>query len=248
MRKIGTGAGIAALALLLAGCGDGGEGNLAATAAADNAPLEQIPAPGNGDWTEMVSRTEEGGWRVGNPDAPVHVVEYASYTCPACARFSQEGAPELMSEYVRSGQVSFELRSFVRSAPDAAVTLLLQCQPDGAFFRVSEQVFARQQELLGNIDEQEGRTIQSLPENQQIPALARAMELDTFMARRGMPEARFTECLDDREGLLALAERTQSAAEQYNIPGTPSFLINGELVEASQWDQLEPQIRGALGS
>lgn len=243
--KTGTAIGAIALALLLAGCGDG-EGNLTAAAANETVQLEQVPPPEGGSWTDVVARTQEGGLLVGNPDAPVKVVEFASYTCPACARFAEEGMPELINEYVASGQVAFELRSFVRAAPDAAMTLLLQCQPEEAALRISEQMFERQQELLGNIDEQEAQRLQSLPEDQQIPALARAMELDTFMARRGMPEARFEQCLSDQQALLQIAEQTQSAVEQYNVPGTPAFLINGELVDASQWDQLEPRLRAAL--
>lgn len=246
--KTGIALGATAFALLLAGCGDEGAngGNLTAAAANETVQLEQVPAPDGGSWTDVVARTEEGGLLVGNPDAPVKLVEFASYTCPACAQFARTGMPELMNEYVRSGQVAFELRSFVRSAPDAAMTLLLQCQPEGAALRTSEQMFERQQELLGSIDEEEAQRLQALPESQQIPALARAMDLDTFMARRGLPEARFEECLSDQQALLQLAERTQSAVEQYNVPGTPAFLINGELVDASQWEQLEPRLRAAL--
>lgn len=239
-------AGAIALALLLSGCGRE-EGNLAAAAAGDNAPLEQIPAPNNGDWTEVVQQTEEGGYLMGNPDAPVKVVEYASMTCPHCRAFAMEGMPELKNEYVRSGQVAFEFRNFILNAPDAAASILARCQPPAAFFRVTDQLLEQQQEWSGNIDEAEAPRIQSLPPDQQLPALARAMELDTFFARRGMPATAFNQCIGNQQAAERLAQMNKVAGEEHGIQGTPSFLINGELAEgASDWATLEPRIRAAL--
>ena len=94
--------GAAALALFMAGCGDKGgdsSGN-------NSAPLTQIPAPNGGDWTETVAATPEGGFRMGNPEAPVKLVEYASITCPHCAEFAEQGTSALRDQYVKSGRVS----------------------------------------------------------------------------------------------------------------------------------------------
>lgn len=245
--KIRIGAGALAFALLVSGCGEG-ESDLQTAAAAETAPLEQVAPPAGQQWTDMIRRTEEGGVAVGNPDAPVTLVEYASFTCPHCARFAEEGTDEILNEYVASGQVQFEFRNLVSGPHDAAATLLARCQPDGAFFRIADQLFAQQQQWIGNLDEQEAQRIQAMPEDQMVPALARAMELDTFMARRGMPEARFEECLTDRERLLELAEQTRTASEEHNLLGTPSFLINGELVQATTWEELEPRLRAAIRS
>ena len=80
----------AALVLLLAGC-DGQSGNVSSTAAV---ALTPIPAPNGGDWAEVVEQTADG-FRMGNPNAPVKLVEYASPTCSHCAEFSEQGAPAL---------------------------------------------------------------------------------------------------------------------------------------------------------
>src|SRR5215212_5074116 len=92
----------AALALLLAGCGQssGGSGNAAA-------PIVAIPAPNGGDWTATVEQTADG-FRMGNPNAPVKLVEYASPTCSHCAEFSEEGTGPLKNVYVKTGRVSWE--------------------------------------------------------------------------------------------------------------------------------------------
>jgi protein-disulfide isomerase len=233
-----------ALGLLLAGCG-GGEGNATADTAA---PLQQIPAPNNGNWAEVASRTPEGGTRVGNPDAPVKLIEYGSLTCPACQAFAVAGTRPLLDTYVRSGQVSWEFRHLViHGGPDVVLAMLADCQPEGAFFSAIEQLYAQQQDILGSLDQEEQARLQSLPPEQQLAPLARAMDLDTFFARRGMPEARFNQCLSSLPAAQALTDQLSRAAGE-GISGTPTFLINGERQQASTWAALEQQLRAAIGN
>lgn len=244
--KIRIGASVAALALVLAGCGDGG-GDLNATAVDTSAPLTQIAAPNNGDWAETVSETPEGGIRMGNPDAPVKLVEYASMTCPACKAFSDSASETLRDTYIRSGQVSWEFRHFLLNPYDAAISVLVRCQPLPAYFRTVEQIFAQQQELLGAVDEQEAQRLNALPPDQVIAPLARAMDLDTFFARRGMPESRFSACLADPQNAQRLSEGTSRAMTQDQVQGTPTFFINGQRQDVSDWRSLEPRLRAAIG-
>jgi protein-disulfide isomerase len=243
------GASSLAFALLLAGCNDEGGNGAAAVAANGSAALPTVPAPNNGDWTEVVTQTPEGGFLMGNPNARVKVVEYASMTCPHCKAFSAEATERLRNYYVRSGQVSFEFRNFILNAPDAAASVLARCMAPAAFFRVTEQLFAAQDEWLAKIDDAEGQQIQALPQSQQIPALARAMELDAFFRQRGMTEARLNQCLADQQATERLAQMNQTATSQHGISGTPNFLINGERAPtATSWSTLEPLIRQRLGS
>lgn len=238
-------AGAAALAILLAGCGGGGESNQAA--ANGQAPqLEQIPAPNNGDWAEIVTRTEQGGFLMGNPDAPVKLVEYASLTCPHCRTFSEEATEALRNTYVRSGQVSWEFRNFILGGPDMALSILARCQAPTAFFRTVEQIYEQQQDIVGRIDEAEVQRISALPPEQQIAPIARAMELDTFFARRGMPEAQFNQCLGNPSAAQELTDLTNRAATVEQVQGTPTFFINGEKQDADGWSSLEPLLRSRL--
>jgi protein-disulfide isomerase len=235
-----------ALALILTGCGDGG-GDLNAAATNLSAPLTQIPAPDNGEWAQMVTQTEEGGFLLGNPDAPVKLVEYASLTCPHCATFSADATAPLRDTYLRSGQVSWEFRNFLLGAPDVALSVLARCQPPAAFFGTVEQIFERQREFLDNIDESEEARIAPLSPEQQVPPLARAMDLDTFFARRGMPEGRFGECLADSQSIQRLTDMTNRAATELQVQGTPTFFINGQKQDVSDWSALEPRLRAAIG-
>ena len=90
------------LALGASACGkaDAPEGGQAATAPASGSA--SAPAPATRDWTQTVVATEAGGFRMGNPDAPVKLLEFASFTCSQSQRFHLEGADALKSGLVRS--------------------------------------------------------------------------------------------------------------------------------------------------
>ena len=244
--KTVTGAGLAAAALLLSGCG--GEGGNGSANVNLQAPLEQVPAPNNGDWTQVTSQTPEGGFVMGNPNAPVKLIEFASMTCPHCMAFSEAASARLRDVYVRSGQVSFEFRNFVLNPLDAAASLVARCQGPSAFFRLTDQIFAEQETWSHNLSDEEQAQIAQLPEPEQVGGWIRAAELDTFFRQRGVTEARLNQCLGNRQELQRLATMRDQAAQQFQIPGTPAFVINGRLVpDVTTWEALEPVLRERIG-
>jgi protein-disulfide isomerase len=240
--------GAAALALALAGCG-GGSGNNATATGNAAAPLTQITAPNHGDWTQIVARTPEGGYRMGNPDAPVKLVEYGSITCPHCAHFSETSAP-LRERYVHSGQVSYEFRPFLIHPQDPAVFMLLECSAPSAFFLLSDQLFSTQEQWLGRIEtapQDQLQQLSSLPPQQQGPGLIRLMGLDQFFSQRGMPPARLASCLADNQALQQIGAVTQRASTQESVNQTPTFILNGTKLDESDWPGVEARIRTAMG-
>ena len=246
--SIGTAA--LALALLLTGCGESGNGGK--SAAGSNAPLEQIPPPQGGDWTQTVNQTDKGAFVMGNPNAPVKVVEYASYTCPACARFSEEGTPKLIDQYVKSGQVSLEFRNFVRDPADLAAALLARCGGPGPFFTLTDQLFAAQNEWLGRLQTAmtpaDQQAMQSMPPGQVATTVADKAGLIQFVRMRGIPEEKARTCLADQQATERMVAMTNEGVETHKVQGTPSFLINGELSGAgADWEKLEGEIRQAVG-
>src|SRR3546814_20493978 len=102
------------------------------------------PAPQAGDWTRTVTQTAAGSFVMGNPAAPVKLIEYLSYTCPHCAAFSAESAAVLRGRMVKSGKVSLELRNAVRDKLDLAAAALARCAGTQGFFAASDALFARQ--------------------------------------------------------------------------------------------------------
>ena len=238
----------AVLALAIAGCGgDAGGGN--ATAEKDF-KVEAIAAPNGGDWAQVVMETPDGGFLMGNPQAKVKVVEFGSMTCGHCATFSKEGEPQLIEKYVKSGQVSFEFRNFVRDPADIAASLLARCNGASAFFPLTDQLFAAQEDWLGKLQQmsaEQQAQLQTMDPAQTVPLMAQTAGLVDFVRVRGIPAAKAQSCVADAAQLKRLVDNTQKAATGYQIPGTPAFLINGNLVpESADWKTLEPAIQQAL--
>lgn len=241
--------GAAALALALAGCGGGAGNNVAATAN-NAAPLTQIPAPNHGDWAEIATMTDRGSYLLGNPNAPVKLVEYASITCPHCAEFTEAAATPLRERYVRSGQVSWEYRPYMIFPTDPGVFLLLHCLGPQPFFRASEQLYADQANWVGRVQalpQEQLQQLEGLAPAQKAAALVRAAGLDQFFRQRGLPEARINACLADDAALQQLQQISTRGNNEDNISGTPTFMINGDNVGTLSWPDLEARLRTAIG-
>ena len=111
-------------------------------------PIAKVAPPANKAWSEVVAKTPEGGTRMGNPDAPIKLVEYGSMTCSHCAQFSEQASAGLRDEFVSSGRVSYEFRNFVRDPIDLTVAMLARCGSPESFFPLTEQAFAYQPAMM----------------------------------------------------------------------------------------------------
>ena len=238
-----------AAALLVSSCSDKGNDN----AATSNGSVTPVAAPNGGDWTKTVTMTSEGGMLMGNPDAKVKLVEYGSLTCPHCAEFAEKGEPQLVDKYVKTGQVSYEFRNFVRDPLDITMSLIARC--GGAspqFFQLSNAMYADQKSVfdrLQSVPQQQLASLQSQPPVQQFQTYAKLAGLQEWAAQRGLPSAKTSACLGNQQEIEKLVQMNSDAVSQYNLPGTPTFLINGEVVpETAAWEKLEPKLKEALGS
>lgn len=248
--SISTGA--MALALLLSGCGDeSGKGT--GNAAGGSTTAAAVPAPNGGDWTQTVQQTPEGGFRMGNPNARVKLVEYASISCSHCAEFEKAGAEPLRDNYVRSGRVSWEYRPFMIFPTDPGIFMLLQCRGPQTFFQLIDQLYADQSNWLGKLQAlspAQQQQLGAMQSQQQIAALVQITGMDQFFRLRGMPEAQISSCLANQKSLEQLANVTSTGTSQYQVTGTPTFFVNGDLVntkEALYWQYVEPALKAAGG-
>lgn len=238
----------AAAVLALAGC-NAEQGRNGGSASSE--PIEAVPPPEGGDWSQMVTETPEGGFMMGNPDADVKLIEFASMTCPHCASFAENGFDPLVENYVKTGRVAFELRNFVRDPLDITMSLLARCGGTDRFFPLTDALFADQEQFFQQVQSASQQQLQALsqqPPAQQFQGYADLAGLQQWAAQRGLPSARQQQCLSNQQEIDRLVQMASDAVSQYNIPGTPAFVINGELAEnATGWETLEPQIREALG-
>jgi protein-disulfide isomerase len=234
-------------ALLATACNaEKGAGN----SAAPEVTATPVAAPNNGDWSTVISKTAEGGFLMGNPNAKVKLVEFGSMTCPHCAEFEERGTKALIDNYVKKGLVSFEFRNYVRDPFDVAASLIARCGGEAGFFGLTRGLYAEQRNWVGKIQAADQATMQSLqtmPPAQQFSTIADLAGLKQFAAMRGVPRAKADACLADEAAVNQLVQMNSDAQSTYDIPGTPSFLINGKLVEqTASWDALEPKLKDAL--
>ena len=197
------------------------------------------------DWSRVVVATPEGGFRMGNPDARVKLLEYGSLTCPHCAAFAREGEAALVQNYVRTGRVSYEYRNYVLNGIDVVASLLARCSGPSNFFPMAQTLYGTQQQWMGRItglSPAQKDALKAMPEGQRLVRLGEIGGLTQVAARYGVPAARANQCLADKAGLDRLG-RMVEAATAMGVEGTPTFFINGVNANVNSWAALEPLIR-----
>lgn len=232
----------ATAALALAACSSEADGTGAGTEVAESEPLPVIQPPEGKAWNQVVSQTEKGGYVMGNPDAPIKLVEFGSLTCGACGNFAIQSFEPLRDKYIASGRVSFELRNFVRDPIDLTGAMLTRCGADTSFFPLTEQFFTNQNQILQAAQSLDP-AIGQLPPEQRFVAISKGLGLDTFFAQRGIAQNQSNACLADNAKAEKLAEQTQQAAEEYKVTGTPTFLINERVQDVNTWQEIETRIQ-----
>ncbi len=214
-----------------------------------SAPIKPIAPPQGGDWTKMVVKTPQGGVLMGNPNADVKIVEYGSLTCPHCAEFAEQGAPQLIDKYVKSGRVSYEFRNYLRDGLDMALSLVAHCAGPEKFFPLADAAFKSQRDLFEKAQAATPEQQQQLQANPSPQLFAEIAGVQQWAAQRGVPSARSNACLTNQTLQNQLQQTTNDVTTQYpDFSGTPTFLLNGKMLEDRTWDKLEPAIRDALGS
>lgn len=239
-------AALAPLALGLASCkkDEAAAGDPTASAKA----FDKVAAPAGKAWADVVSVTPEGGYRMGNPEAPIKVMEFGALSCSHCAEFADKGFAKLRDEYVNSGRVSIELRLFMLNALDVPAALLATCGSPETVIPLSEQFWAWQPNMFENLQKAGQPALDaasSLPANQRYGAVAKLAGMTDFFAARGLSLDQGAACLADAAKAETLAKQTQTAGEQYKVEGTPTFYINGANVGSLAWEAFEPMLQRA---
>ncbi|WP_084583617.1 thioredoxin domain-containing protein [Sphingomonas azotifigens] len=243
---------ILALAACNGGNKTGGTGSNSSAPVQSATPVAGVAAPAGKQWTDVVEKTKDNGFRQGNPNAPIKLVEYGSRMCPFCAQFGTTGVEPLREKYVKTGKVSYEYRDFlIHGAPDLALALLNQCVPSDAFFPTLDQIYAGQEEFekkimaLQQTNPQVLDQIQQMPPPQAAAGFAQALGMVDFMKQRGLPEAQAKACLADQKQIETIAKVNADGANVYGVNSTPTFFINGQKTDVNTWADLEPLLQKA---
>jgi protein-disulfide isomerase len=239
-RRIVLAALSAPMALALSACGSDDEAPVKAE------PIAAIAAPAGQSWVDTAAVTPEGGYVIGNPEAPLKLVEYASHTCPHCAAFSQEAAGKL-DEYVAKGTVSYELRNQIHDPIDLTIALLVRCGTPQSFHPLANQAWQNFESLMTTV-QSNGAALeqaQQVPPAQRFQAIAQASGLLDFFAARGISRDQAMTCLADTAKAQQIADASDKQSEELNVTGTPSFFLNGRLVPGTRWIDIEPALQNA---
>jgi len=206
-------------------------------------------AAGKANWTATVNVTPEGSHVLGNPEAPAKLTEFVSYTCSHCATFQKQSDAPLRIAYIMPGNVSVAVQHVIRDPIDLTVAMLTNCgKPDGFFQRHHMFLYQQQNWLskLGGMSDAQRQRWQRGDLRQRLSAVARDFDFYALMEQRGYSRVRVDTCLGDMDVAKKLMAQTQDAGK-LGVPGTPSFAINGALIEDTHnWESLKPWLKAAV--
>ena len=208
------------------------------------APAPALAQQAAADWTSTVKVTEAGGYLMGNPDAPVRLVEYVSLTCGHCATFHQTGLPILVSDYVATGRVSLEMRNFPLNVFDLIAATASRCVGTDRYFDVTASLLASQRDWTNAFRAGDHALLEALASNNDVMGLAAVGGIDDVLVGGG-DRAAITACANDMSTAIAL-DRMAQAAQAAGVNSTPTFSINDGLVAVHDWSSLRALIDKAL--
>ncbi len=168
----------------------------AANAAADYADV---------DTSSIVEMT------MGPEDAPVTVIEYASLTCPHCARFHETTFQEVKRDFIDTGKIRYIYRDVFFDGAGLRGSLLARCAGPTRFFGMNDLLFSRQQEWL------DAKTMGDVMDN-----LVRIGKV------AGLGEEQIVSCIEDQEKAEVLEAWFRQHAEKDGITSTPTVVVDGK--------------------
>ncbi|THH36608.1 DsbA family protein [Aliishimia ponticola] len=166
---------------------------------------------------------------MGDPDAPVTIIEYASYTCPHCASFHANQLKQLKADYVDTGKVKFIFREVYFDRYGLWASAVARCAGPEKFFGITDMIFEGQSEWV-----RAGAPADIVEELSKIGRIA------------GVDGEQLDACLRDGEKLQTLVAWYQQNAETHGIESTPSLVIDGKTYSNMAYDDLAEVIEDAL--
>jgi protein-disulfide isomerase len=168
---------------------------------------------------------------LGNPKAPVVMIEYGAPACPHCAHFAASVLPGIKKAYIDTGKVFYVFRIYPLFPADGAVAGMAKCARPRQYFSFLDLAF-KHQELWD-------------PENGITDVRAGLVKLGGLA---GMKPKDVERCIADQTELDRVNRIAQDGARKYKIESVPFFVINGETVHADEadWPQLQKRLDALL--
>lgn len=168
---------------------------------------------------------------IGDPDAPITLIEYASYTCPHCANFHQGAYKQIKENYIDTGKVRMIYREVYFDRYGLWASMVARCGGEERFFGITDIIYQKQAEWS-----RAGGPAEIAGELRKIGLLA------------GLDQETLEACLSDGEKAQTLVAWYQENAEEDDITGTPSFVMNGRKVPNQSYADFARMFDEELGS
>lgn len=199
---------------------------LTGTASLAGLGLSGIPALAAVDLAALHKAPELGEMAMGPAEAKVTFIEYASATCPHCAKFYAETFPALKSQYIDAGKVRFVFREFPLNDAALAAFMIARAAPKDAYFPLIDTFF---------------RTLETWAQGDV------GENLFNIAKQAGFTREKFDATLKDAD-LAKKILAIKADGEKFGVDGTPAFFINGEMLSGEQnIDALKAKIDPLLG-
>jgi protein-disulfide isomerase len=182
---------------------------------AEDAPAAEVPPPGD--------------FSIGDANAPVKIVEYASFTCPHCAHFHETVWADLKKNYIDTGKVHFTLREVYFDRVGLWAAMVARCGGDMRYFGIHDMLFSKQSEWLAS---------------QDPTVIVDALKAIGLSA--GIDAAALDTCLNDQAMAEALVKQFETNMQADGVEGTPTIFVNGEKIGNPSYEDLSAAIDAAL--
>ena len=165
---------------------------------------------------------------LGDPDAPIEIIEYASMTCPHCAAFHMQTLPRLVSHYIEPGRAKLVFREFPLDRVALEVAAVARCAEPEHFFGFIDVLLETQSSWARAED-----------------AMA---EVKRILRMGGLDPALVDRCRSDEATIDAIIATRIQGTETYGVRSTPSLVINGELHSGGHsYEDLDAVLRALEG-
>jgi protein-disulfide isomerase len=168
---------------------------------------------------------------LGDPNAKVTLIEYASVTCPHCAAFNEAVMPAIKEKYIATGKVRLVFREFPTAPANFSLlgSVLARCAAEKkgpeAYFMITDALFRSQQTWI--------------KDNPKA-------ELVKIVAQGGMDEAAMDACLERKDFVEIINNNAKGGMDEYDITGTPQFILDGEKMTYKTKEEFEKLVADAV--
>ena len=178
---------------------------------------------------EAPATPEIKDFSLGNPEAKVKLLEYASFTCGHCGNFHENVFKDLKRDYIDTGKVHFTLREVYFNRYDLWAAMMARCGGDMKYFAVTDILFSTQSEWAGTDD-----------------PLVAVNNIKTIGLSVGMTAEQLDACMGDAAAADAMVKRFEANMQADGVRGTPTLFINGVMHQNMAYEDLKVLIDTAL--